>query len=391
VDHMKMEPISPVPDMTDWYFSGEDFDSQLSSNQYAPIRKLYSDSQPTLNVPSDFKYKPQRRTTSGQSVNNRPTCYPNNNNNKGPNQQHTHSTPLGTPSGMKAGMSPINSPRSQLTNQHQASHDMASPSKTGALGSAADPMKVDQARIPEASSLMLNLMLSDTILNVFRDHNFDSCTICVCSNEGNIRGRDAAPYLPNFSGDDDITCICGFSALMNRKLAHQSGLFYEDETEITGITEDLYHRKKTSMLLLDPKYNNSNDEHHDQERISLVDSIPPALMELITEQSIIHWSENNTIRKYCQQYLRTTHQSPGISVVDLMDTNYVAFNTLEKVKSVSENGKLDEAQKGTCVHRWTLMQVPGPYCSEDIIRVMKSIQPLLNESLHIKNKKLMDL
>ena len=117
---------------------------------------------------------------------------------------------------MKAGMSPINSPRSQLTNQHQASHDMASPSKTGALGSAADPMKVDQARIPEASSLMLNLMLSDTILNVFRDHNFDSCTICVCSNEGNIRGRDAAPYLPNFSGDDDITCICGFSALMNR-------------------------------------------------------------------------------------------------------------------------------------------------------------------------------
>ena len=50
-----------------------------------------------------------------------------------------------------------------------------------------------------------------------------------------------------------------------------------------------------------------------------------------------------------------------------------------------QNGKLDEAQKGTCVHRWTLMQVPGPYCSEDIIRVMKSIQPLLNESLHIKN------
>ena len=83
-----------------------------------------------------------------------------------------------------------------------------------ALGT--DPLKDQNARIPEASSLMLNLMLSDTILNVFRDHNFDSCTICVCSNEGNIRGRDAAPYLPNFNGDDDIPCICGFSALMNR-------------------------------------------------------------------------------------------------------------------------------------------------------------------------------
>ena len=82
-------------------------------------------------------------------------------------------------------------------------------------------------RIPEASSLMLNIILSDTIFNVFRDHNFDSCTICVCSNEGNIRGRDAAPYLPNFQGDDDCVCCCGFSALSNRKLAHQSGLFYE--------------------------------------------------------------------------------------------------------------------------------------------------------------------
>ena len=171
-----------------------------------------------------------------------------------------------------------------------------------------------------------------------------------------------------------------------RKLAHQSGLFYEDETEITGITEDLYHRKKASLLLLDPKYN-TNDDHHDQDRINLVDSIPPALMDLITEQSIIQWSEHNSVRKYAQQYLRNTHQAPGISVVELMDTNYVAFNTLEKVKSVSESGKLDEAQKGTCVHRWTLMQVPGPYCSEDIIRVMKSIQPLLNESIHIKKQR----
>ena len=119
-------------------------------------------------------------------------------------------------------MSPINSPRSHLTNTGQSSHDMASPSKPLSGGNTNnDPMKSqqqqqDQTRIPEASSLMLNLMLSDTILNVFRDHNFDSCTICVCSNEGNIRGRDAAPYLPNFSGDDDITCQCGFSALMNR-------------------------------------------------------------------------------------------------------------------------------------------------------------------------------
>ena len=224
-----MEPISPVPDLTDWYFCGEDFDSQLSSNIYAPIRKLYSDTLFPLNVPSDFKYQPQRRpSASGQSANSRSGCFNNSNTNKQQQQGgQSHSTPLGTPSGMKAGMSPINSPRSHLTNSGQAGHDLASPSKPLASTGSNDPMK-DSTRIPEASSLMLNLMLSDTILNVFRDHNFDSCTICVCYNDhGNIRGRDAAPYLPNFSGDDDQPCICGFSALMNRYVSN-------DETKKTS-------------------------------------------------------------------------------------------------------------------------------------------------------------
>ena len=108
-------------------------------------------------------------------------------------------------------------------------------------------------RIPEASSLMLNIILSDTIFNVFRDHNFDSCTICVCSNEGNIRGRDAAPYLPNFQGDDDSNCICGFSALSNRKLAHQSGLFYEVRkirihTDLSKVFTHNAHRWRCSRV-----------------------------------------------------------------------------------------------------------------------------------------------
>lgn len=31
-----------------------------------------------------------------------------------------------------------------------------------------------------ACPLLLNVLLADTVLNVFRDHNFDSCTLCVC-------------------------------------------------------------------------------------------------------------------------------------------------------------------------------------------------------------------
>ena len=84
-----------------------------------------------------------------------------------------------------------------------------------------------QVKLPEADGLILCLVLSDSLLNLFRDHNFDSCTMCVCSNECNIRGRDAAVYLPDQTSEDgDINCMCGFSAVINRRLAYHSGLFY---------------------------------------------------------------------------------------------------------------------------------------------------------------------
>ena len=46
--------------------------------------------------------------------------------------------------------------------------------------------------------------------------------------------------------------------------------------------------------------------------------------------------------------------------------------------------KLDDNQMANCVHKWTLVNAPGPHCSEDILRVMKSLQPLLNQSLHVR-------
>lgn len=67
---------------------------------------------------------------------------------------------------------------------------------------------------------------------------------------GNIRGADSGVYLwgsplspdspspsPNPGAPPDeepIRCSCGFSAVVNRRLAHRAGLFYEDEMEITG-------------------------------------------------------------------------------------------------------------------------------------------------------------
>ena len=100
--------------------------------------------------------------------------------------------------------------------------------------------------IPEISSLVVNVVLADSILNLFKDHNFDSCTICVCNT--NIKGSDVGVYLPDKTGEAQYRCQCGFSAVINRKLGCNSGLFYEDEVDITGLRNDRLEERKPSLL-----------------------------------------------------------------------------------------------------------------------------------------------
>jgi mediator of RNA polymerase II transcription subunit 13 len=71
---------------------------------------------------------------------------------------------------------------------------------------------------PTANSLTVNLVLSDSLLNLYRDINFNSCTMCVCTNDGNIRGGESLLYLPDINSDEDYDCKCGYSAVVNRKL-----------------------------------------------------------------------------------------------------------------------------------------------------------------------------
>lgn len=100
---------------------------------------------------------------------------------------------------------------------------------------------------PEAHSLLVNIVLSDSILNLFKDHNFDSCNICVCNMT--IKGSDLGLYIPNPTGEHEYKCSCGFSAVMNKKFGCSAGLFYEDEVEITGIRDNRFERNKKPALL----------------------------------------------------------------------------------------------------------------------------------------------
>ena len=98
------------------------------------------------------------------------------------------------------------------------------------------------------NSVCLNLSLSDTFLNLYRDINFDSCTLCVCTNN-NIKGIDFGTYLCNdvFNTSENalvvnnnhnqsangpnvlsshsthfVPCTCGFSCVVNRHMSAKS-------------------------------------------------------------------------------------------------------------------------------------------------------------------------
>lgn len=80
-------------------------------------------------------------------------------------------------------------------------------------------------------------------------------------------------------------------------MAHRAGLFYEDEHEITTaalaplvlFNDEWYERKKQSLLLLDPKYANLTSLTAEKDAAaasSVLDNIPPFLLELLREQCL---------------------------------------------------------------------------------------------------------
>lgn len=115
----------------------------------------------------------------------------------------------------------------------QEGAELSSPASTPSTNrplSSVEPLP--PPALPEAHSLYSTLLLSDSVLDVFKDRNFDSCCICACNM--NVKGADVGLYIPDSSREDQYRCTCGFSAIVNRRLAHAAGLFLEDELHIFG-------------------------------------------------------------------------------------------------------------------------------------------------------------
>lgn len=268
----------------------------VGSSKYAPLTNLPSQSLPPVVLPLHCVYKPSW-VSHGDKPHMNSMNHPvphTSMNNTGGNSSRPGSVSSNTPQLPHSAVPPY-PPSPQL---HAAfrppppPYELSSPATSNAssylnknLNSVEPAPTPSITKAPEASSLLVNILLADTALNIFRDHNFDSCTLCVCNAGpkvvGNIRGADAGLYLTSmlsgggapaqqsipptspFPGmgmsgppppygmipptspmshhqpmmlteEDSIRCSCGFSAVVNRRLSHRSGLFYEDEMEITG-------------------------------------------------------------------------------------------------------------------------------------------------------------
>uniref|UniRef100_A0A5K3FU74 Mediator of RNA polymerase II transcription subunit 13 n=1 Tax=Mesocestoides corti TaxID=53468 RepID=A0A5K3FU74_MESCO len=97
---------------------------------------------------------------------------------------------------------------------------------------ASNTFDLDELR--RSDSLKVNLILSDSFLNLFKDHNFDSCNICECTTS--VLGVEVDVYVSSPNSAPTRSCNCGFSTLVNRKYALAGNLFWEDESEVASLS-----------------------------------------------------------------------------------------------------------------------------------------------------------
>jgi mediator of RNA polymerase II transcription subunit 13 len=233
---------------------------------------------------------------------------------------------------------------------------------------------------------------------------------------------EADGSLSSSSDEDHIRCNCGFSAMVNRRLSHRAGLFYEDEVEITGslYVDENIDRKKTSLNSVssaagkrrgneldgpgDTNNNNGSSNSSTSANTSIttppeqssggvVDVIPQSVLELIRDQCVIIKSAVNALVKTSVRNCKSSDSLLWtLNKLEFSDGNEISLIALDQgrhsnemmhtCKMSSEDFRLRGGNAP--LHRWQFLRAGGPNCNQDIIRIMRQLQPLLQEAVQKK-------
>ncbi|XP_071789483.1 mediator of RNA polymerase II transcription subunit 13-like isoform X2 [Asterias amurensis] len=383
---------SPKPDtVEDWsyVYKAPTLERFVGASMYAPLKSLPSSKLPPLRIPENCFYKPSWQiplspkpefiastkesvaSGNGQLINSPASAaiavgvYP-------PGSQGPRSV-------TNADIAP--SPASEASSYIKNLNSLESAS----LGN----------NIPEAHSLTVNLALSDSQLNIFKDRNFDSCVICACNMS--IRGGEAISAF-----DPMGPCSCGFSSVMNRRYGTGSGLFAEDESEITGQFSDValwaYHRDNP-MLAAEFARKGPMGLEGGLSRLYTKDGnlvgtetmrTSNTLLRLIQDQCNTPYSTLCRLNYITKRRNINSSGQLARSQLEIEDGCEACFAALEQGRQVAENSsnaKLDDTLlKSSCLHNWPYS--PGMYrsqlSSQDIVRTLSSLQPLLQDAIQKK-------
>ncbi|XP_017263346.1 mediator of RNA polymerase II transcription subunit 13-like isoform X1 [Kryptolebias marmoratus] len=288
----------------------------------------------------------------------------------------------------------INTASSGQGSVKQDGTELSSPVSTPSTSlplSSVEPLARPGPTLPEAHSLYLILLLSDSVLSVFKDRNFDSCCICACNM--NVKGADVGVYIPDSTCEDQYRCMCGFSAIVNRRLAHGTGLFLEDELDIFGRTSEVGRAAERRLALCrrDPTVGESRTKQL-QDAVPASSSVMIVLREQcsqpISSLASLHLPLNSSChgRKgaLLQSWMSEKQWADG------SDACVDCYNALEQGLQYVDNptgGKVDLAVvRSSALHSWPHTNVVdmSRLSSQDMVRMLLSLQPFLQDAIQKK-------
>ena len=98
---------------------------------------------------------------------------------------------------------------------------------------------------------------------------------------------------------------------MNRRNAHNAGLFYEDEVEITGVRDDRYEQRKAKLYAV--------DFHKDGDDSPECEDVTQSVLELLLGQYTVPYPSSSTLGHLTRLTMASTaHYAESHHLMDML-------------------------------------------------------------------------